>query len=483
MQYTSYAPSGENTVFAAQPTEVYTGASPVANCKPDAMINQDAGVVSGIHGGGGATISLEDLAAVCSQDIGDVQNNSPVTVQAIADSTTDNRTRGKGVNVDTDSGPHDQAPVTVMYEYDPSAYSGQQIEPHQQVVAELPNSCEQIFLVENGGSTFIVQGDAAMPVSSVQSSQEGVYDNGMACTDPKDIRQTNTNQNDNALHTEVAKLAKPAVVKTTVRAAPKKTVPVTKPPLKRKEPDTCGLLSDTTPRPVPHAPKPVPGVSSFQNSFLSFLQGGRQETLSSVTTRAPGKKPVLPKYVPVPKSTVKSESSVEVKPKNTVEMKPKTSVVKPVDAKAPVISSDHSSTSSPVPTAKKVDDMSAVDSDQSSAALSTPKTLPVSTRVATGSSAAKSPRRGRPAKRPRGRPKKTAPVSEEEISNSGEEAEEVEVAPPVVRPARPVRKARQKIETKPSVVKTKSKYLFQTRLSQMYAKLNKCIILPMANPV
>ena len=424
VQYTSYAPSGENTVYMEhQPAEVYSGAAPVANYKGDSM-NQDAGLVSGVHGGVGTTISLEDLAAVCSQDI--IQQDSPVTVQAMADSTTDNRMRRKveeGVNVDTDTGLHDQAPVTVVYEYDPAAYSGQQVEPHQQVVTELPNSGEQIFV--------IVQGDAAMPVSSVQSS----HDNS---TDAKDVR--------------VANVAKPSVVKTTVRAATKKPVPVARPAFKRKEPETCGLLSDPTPRPVPHAPKPVPGVSSFQNSFLSFLQGSRQETLSSVTTSAPGKKPVLPKYVPVPKSTVTPKSSEEVKPKSIDERE------KPVDAKPPVISSDHSSTSSPVPTAKKIDDISTADSDHS---LSTPRPLTVSTPVAARSSTGKSPRRGHPpAKKQRGRPKKIPdPVSDDEMSNSGGEAEEeVVVAPPVVRPTRPVRKAREKIETKRSVVKTKSKY-------------------------
>ena len=39
---------------------------------------------------------------------------------------------------------------------------------------------------------------------------------------------------------------------------------------------------------------------SFQSSFLSFIQGNKQETLSSVTNSAIVKKPDLPKYIPEP---------------------------------------------------------------------------------------------------------------------------------------------------------------------------------------
>ncbi|XP_005093638.1 uncharacterized protein LOC101852308 [Aplysia californica] len=40
---------------------------------------------------------------------------------------------------------------------------------------------------------------------------------------------------------------------------------------------------------------------SFQDSFLNYLQGHKQETLSSVSTAAVTKKPMLPKYIPEPR--------------------------------------------------------------------------------------------------------------------------------------------------------------------------------------
>ncbi|RUS81669.1 hypothetical protein EGW08_010586 [Elysia chlorotica] len=44
-----------------------------------------------------------------------------------------------------------------------------------------------------------------------------------------------------------------------------------------------------------------PANNSFQNSFLSYLQGHKQETLSSVSSAAVTKKPQLPKYIPEPR--------------------------------------------------------------------------------------------------------------------------------------------------------------------------------------
>ena len=47
---------------------------------------------------------------------------------------------------------------------------------------------------------------------------------------------------------------------------------------------------------------PKPSVSSgFQDTFLSFLSGKKQETLSSVTSAVIGEKPQLPKYIPEPR--------------------------------------------------------------------------------------------------------------------------------------------------------------------------------------
>ena len=44
----------------------------------------------------------------------------------------------------------------------------------------------------------------------------------------------------------------------------------------------------------------APAKNSFQNSFLSYLNGQKQETLSSVSSSAVTKKPQLPKYIPEP---------------------------------------------------------------------------------------------------------------------------------------------------------------------------------------
>lgn len=45
----------------------------------------------------------------------------------------------------------------------------------------------------------------------------------------------------------------------------------------------------------------IPSKDSFQDSFLSYLQGHKQETLSSVSSSAVTKKPQLPKYIPEPR--------------------------------------------------------------------------------------------------------------------------------------------------------------------------------------
>ncbi|KAK7488802.1 hypothetical protein BaRGS_00019937, partial [Batillaria attramentaria] len=46
---------------------------------------------------------------------------------------------------------------------------------------------------------------------------------------------------------------------------------------------------------------PVKQPAGFQDSFLSFLMGKKQETLSSVTSATIGEKPQLPKYIPEPR--------------------------------------------------------------------------------------------------------------------------------------------------------------------------------------
>jgi hypothetical protein len=84
-------------------------------------------------------------------------------------------------------------------------------------------------------------------------------------------------------------------------------------------------------QPKPVAPTKAAKDSSFQSSFLSFLQGEKPETLSSVTNSPLAVKPQLPKYIPElnprrplpetpakPKAVNKSVSTVStpaVKPK------------------------------------------------------------------------------------------------------------------------------------------------------------------------
>lgn len=46
---------------------------------------------------------------------------------------------------------------------------------------------------------------------------------------------------------------------------------------------------------------PVKQTPGFQDSFLNFLMGKKQETLSSVTSATIGEKPQLPKYIPEPR--------------------------------------------------------------------------------------------------------------------------------------------------------------------------------------
>lgn len=56
--------------------------------------------------------------------------------------------------------------------------------------------------------------------------------------------------------------------------------------------------------------KSVTKSIDFQNSFLSFLSGKRQETLSSLTSSVIGKKPQLPKYIPeVPRIVSENSNS------------------------------------------------------------------------------------------------------------------------------------------------------------------------------
>ena len=74
--------------------------------------------------------------------------------------------------------------------------------------------------------------------------------------------------------------------------------------------------------PAPPKPKLHTPNSAFQSSFLSFIQGKKQETLSSVTNSTIHRKPQLPKYVPdhrprVTNKTVKKKAPPPPPPKRT----------------------------------------------------------------------------------------------------------------------------------------------------------------------
>lgn len=64
-----------------------------------------------------------------------------------------------------------------------------------------------------------------------------------------------------------------------------------------QSPPFTGAKLDTI---TSHCCGPVSKQSPFQNSFLSFLQGNKAETLSSVTNSTITKRPMLPKYIPEP---------------------------------------------------------------------------------------------------------------------------------------------------------------------------------------
>lgn len=460
VQYTVYSENSAPS-FVVESADQYTGAAPTMNYKapkPRNVVAENTRTLSGVRSNMNTTISLEDLAAVHSHDIVQpsvsgvggmsvgvvgVQRNSPVTVQAIADSTTGSRQRAtadqtKG-KVEAGVAGQVTLPTEVVYDtltvYDTSGvdtanmvvYDSQQVEPQQQAVGE------QVYLMNAEGSTFIVQGD--LPLSALQPGQE-TFDNNTQMTDghqPSDQKVT-TDIAPTRPATEVVVQSKPP----TVRTVPKMTTPATtKLTVKKKEADACPQYDDLNHRPVPHALKPVPGVSSFQNSFLSFLQGRKQETLSSVTASTVSKKPVLPKYIPLPKSTAKPPSDTE----------------KTVDVSTPQKSSNNGTTAEsstqPVTVTKKVGSNSVASGDNKKAVVSTPKAQAVSTLMSGGSSI----RERRPKKSGRrlsGTPKQPS------VSDDVDPAEEGEVvAPPVAPHVRPMRKAKEKVTQRLSRMKTK----------------------------
>ena len=455
VQYTVYSENSAPS-FVVQSADQYTGAAPTMDYKAQNTRNmaaENTHALSGIRNNMNTTISLEDLAAVRSQDIVQpgvsgvsagvvgVQCDSPVTVQAIADSTTGNVQLASGdqskAKVEAGVAGQLTLPAEVVYDtltvYDASDVNTanavvyddtQQVEPQHQAVAE------HVYLLNAEGSTFIVQGD--IPVPSLQPGQDTCNSN-ILVTDQEVPTDTTP-------ATEVVVQSKPPAVRT----VPKKTTtPATpKPAVKRNDVDTCPQYDDSNHRPVLHAPKPIPGVSSFQNSFLSFLQGRKQETLSSVTASTVAKKPVLPKYIPLPKSVAKPPSDTE----------------KTVNVATPQKSSDNgstpkSSTSSVTVTKKVGNDSSAASCDNKKTVVSTPKVQAVSTpRSAGGSTRGRRPKKS--GRRLSGTPKQPSVSDDDELDPTEEDGV---VAPPVAPRVRPMRKAKEKVVQRLSKMKTNSK--------------------------
>ena len=456
VQYTVYSENSAPS-FVVQSAVQYTSAAPTMDYKAQNTRNmaaENTHALSAIRNNMNTTISLEDLAAVRSQDIVQpgvsgvsagvvgVQCDSPVTVQAIADSTTGNVQLASGdqSKEKVEAGVTGQLtlPAEVVYDtltvYDTSGVDtanavvyddNQQVEPQQQGVGE------QVYLLNAEGSTFIVQGD--IPVSSLQPSQDTCNSN-ILVTD----QEVTTDTTPARPATEVVVQSKPPAVRT----VPKKTTPATtKPAVKRNDVDTCPQYEDHNHRPVLHAPKPIPGVSSFQNSFLSFLQGRKQETLSSVTASTVAKKPVLPKYIPLPKSAVKPPSDTE----------------KTVNVATPQKSSDDGSTqkssTSSVTITKKVGNDSAASCDNKKTVVSTPKVQAVSSpRSGAGSARGRRPKKS--GRRLSGTPKQSSVSDDDELDPA--EEDDV-VAPPVAPRVRPMRKAKEKVVQRLSKMKTNSK--------------------------
>ncbi|KAL4225499.1 protein of unknown function (DUF4211) [Mactra antiquata] len=93
-----------------------------------------------------------------------------------------------------------------------------------------------------------------------------------------------------------------------------------KPVVEKKDSKTLSVKpvqSQTLPQGVPPAAAPKPivknasGGTSFMDSFLSFLQGKKPETLSSMSSAIIHNKPQLPKYIPEPPRPKRTEFSME----------------------------------------------------------------------------------------------------------------------------------------------------------------------------
>ncbi|XP_053384154.1 uncharacterized protein LOC123536407 isoform X2 [Mercenaria mercenaria] len=109
---------------------------------------------------------------------------------------------------------------------------------------------------------------------------------------------------------DLSHLAKPVQEKTDSKPRPN---PLTSPFQSHLMPQSTASSQPTLPPPV--APKPVvknaSGGTSFMDSFLSFIQGKKPETLSSMSSAIIHNKPQLPKYIPEPPRPKRVEPTPE----------------------------------------------------------------------------------------------------------------------------------------------------------------------------
>lgn len=247
---------------------------------------------------------------------------APVAVQAVADSTTKpaRRRSRKKTKPPPEVAPEDKSsikPEPVML------YSMPQVTPY----TESPPSqvvLSQRTVIMSPPSQYIAQSQMLTPEpmqQSIQAMPEGYAtfeepgylnnDFGGTFVNPSEEMQTvivSLNQEQQPvpmtddLDEEFGHLSNEnitATIKSTSNSKNKTVKPVPEEP----------VPGPSAPPPPPPKPKPVESTS-FQNSFLSFLEGKKPETLSSVTNSTNVNKPVLPKYVPDTRKIIRKPETV-----------------------------------------------------------------------------------------------------------------------------------------------------------------------------
>lgn len=129
------------------------------------------------------------------------------------------------------------------------------------------------------------------------------YDRNQSQEKPQSTTYSLTVNVDASLDDDLSHLAQPVIDKTDVKKSQLSGVPCAVPQL------------------PPAAPKPqvknASGGTSFMDSYLSFIQGKKPETLSSMSSAIIQNKPALPKYIPEPPRPRRVEPSPDsAKPAN-----------------------------------------------------------------------------------------------------------------------------------------------------------------------